>query len=187
MRRILRGFLQRWALLTDREDYSRRSIPLTSFREVLSEDKNRIVGLCCKHMLHVLLRYLLHLFSNVPNVWDMDVILYFSPFFSFQFFLPSGEIKSTVWTRQDSSGARSQDTHFEGGQGCCYTHSAYKKFISPKNDYTKSHLCRVTHWRGVFPFLSWRGISLCTSREIWISDILKKCKLHLLLHTFTSE
>lgn len=34
----------------------------------------------------------------------------------------SGEIKSTVWTRQDSTGARGQDTHSERGQGlsCIY-------------------------------------------------------------------
>lgn len=36
------------------------------------------------------------------------------------FFFLLGQIKSTLWARQDSTGARSQDTCFEGGQGFYY-------------------------------------------------------------------
>lgn len=113
-------------IFTDSQDYSRRSIRLLRLqlnKELEWKQSTSAVNRCCVSSVQSLFWSLL-CSSVALSLHSLVLLLEMSrkagcfPVTSlFQYVFPSGEIKSTVWTRQDSPGARGQDTHFEGGQG----------------------------------------------------------------------
>lgn len=126
MRGIPLGFSHRWALLTYLQT-ARTTVDDQFVSFGCIEDKNGAVDLsvvnshCISSAPFLVLLILSTLYCILGRL-DFILCLFLIVYF-FSCFFTSGEIKSTVWTRQDSAGAWGHDTHFEGGQGFSLIHS----------------------------------------------------------------